>query len=1288
MLDTSPAPAYNTPDSSDAANRLVLGNLIEGAMTSEVSSFSNGRYQVLRKLGEGGKGVVFLCQDTALRRQVAIKLLKPAPSASSGQALSGVEGEEGLDSEGLLRFQREVQAMASLVHPNVVTVFDIGQEVGAGLIPALTTRPCLVLEFMEGGDVEHLIASAPNQRLDATTTVRIGKEVARALEHAHSHGILHRDVKPGNIWLTKQGLAKLGDFGLAYLGGGPRLTQAGMMVGSIAYMAPEVALGRQADARADLYMLGASLYEMLTGRVPFPGEDPVRVLFSHINDLPLAPRRFAADVPEGLEALVLRLLSKDPEQRPASASEVVRVLEEAEIPPSPPYQRGARGDSVGAPLAAPRPPTPEPRFAQPLVGRDRELALLRQRVDAALRGEGSLVFLTGEAGIGKTRLAWEARSYARGRGFLWLEGHYIKDGNTPFQPWVEAVRGFLRAASPAMLVKVLVPHGAELARLVPEVAERLGQVLSPPPIGPEEERLRLYNALAGFFAAISREQPLALFLDDLQWAPSVDALHHLTRNLASDRLLVVGAYRDVELKEQPALARTVLAMNRERLFHTLPLKRLEEPQVAHMIAHTLGEGLSSRVAGMVYQKTEGNPFFVEEVARYLTESGAVTLGAQGWELKETVLMQLPDSVKAVVGERLERLGAEAQGVLTWAAVAGREFTLPLLQEVTGLEEEKLLEVVDQAEAARVLVPRPSLGQEAYSFVDNQIRDMLYEGIGSARRRRYHLRAGQAMEKVHARRLEQHYDALAHHFLEGNDLQKAAEYSVKAGHQAAGVYSWERAIAHYQTALEVLEELEADPRQQAEVLEKLALVTEFGKGKGAVEYCQKALAIYETLKDGPKAGAVHLRLGHRAGGILDTGDRYSHNVKAVELLEPGGESTQLAQAYVQLGDIAIHGYGQRATGVPLMEKGLALAERLGDTAGVIQAARRLGHALVYHTGEINRGLGLYSQGFEEARKLGNLVVLSDAAYDLAHEYAYLRDSENALRWAEQAVDASKQAGTLRHRVESAVALAWACILQGDASRAHSSLEAAQQVARTVGTEIRPVVLGEFAGSAVVPSLVNIFLGEWNKAETELVQLSEYSEELRRPTLKHLWVNPAIGFLYLERSDFAMAKTHLREAAAFCQASGDNPPELLCRALLVQVACKAGEVKEAAAHLGRAREIFSMSPDWYGLAGEVHLAEGVLATAQQRWPDAEAAFQKAVAINHQYHLPYYEARSLLEWGEMYLSRGAASSTPTSRGPTGQDREKGMQLLDQALAIFQRIQAKKMVEKVLARKEPLGA
>lgn len=220
-------------------------------------SFSEGRYQVERKIGEGGKGTVFLAHDTALDRHVAIKVIR---------------GED-LGRDSLHRIQREMQTMARLTHPNVVAIHDVGREDG---------HHFLVLEYLEGGDLEELTrAQGP---LEADAFMRVSLGVAEALKYAHDQGILHRDVKPGNIWLTKDGVAKLGDFGLAIAADLPRVTQEGMTAGTVAYMPPEQALGRDYEPRSDLYMLGATLFHLITGRPPFLGDDPVRIVFSHINE--------------------------------------------------------------------------------------------------------------------------------------------------------------------------------------------------------------------------------------------------------------------------------------------------------------------------------------------------------------------------------------------------------------------------------------------------------------------------------------------------------------------------------------------------------------------------------------------------------------------------------------------------------------------------------------------------------------------------------------------------------------------------------------------------------------------------------------------------------------------------------------------------------------------------------------------------------------------------------------------------------------------------------------------
>jgi len=229
-------------------------------------SFSGGRYQVERLLGEGGKKRVYLARDTSLGRDVAVSSIKTGT----------------FDDPDQLRVRYEAEAMGTLGdHPNIVTVFDIGEEAG---------QLFMVSEYMAGGDLESKLARSESSRMSVEDALRVAGQVCRALEHAHDNGIVHRDLKPGNIWLRKDGTAALGDFGLAIAQDRTRITQEGMMVGTVAYMPPEQALGRTPDARSDLYALGVTLYEMITGRTPFAGDDAVAIISQHINTLRWRPR--------------------------------------------------------------------------------------------------------------------------------------------------------------------------------------------------------------------------------------------------------------------------------------------------------------------------------------------------------------------------------------------------------------------------------------------------------------------------------------------------------------------------------------------------------------------------------------------------------------------------------------------------------------------------------------------------------------------------------------------------------------------------------------------------------------------------------------------------------------------------------------------------------------------------------------------------------------------------------------------------------------------------------------
>ena len=271
-------------------------------------SFADGRYVVKGFLGEGGRKKVYLAHDEKLDRDVAVAVIKT----------------EGLDDAGLSRVKREAQAMGRLGdHPNIVTVFDIGDDGG---------QPYIVSQYMGGGDLDGLLNKATDRRLSVPDAMRIATQIQQGLAHANERGIIHRDLKPGNIWLTEDGTAKIGDFGLAVSLDRSRLTMEGMMVGTVAYMPPEQALGRQPDARSDLYSLGCVTYEMVTGRAPFLGDDPVAIISQHINTAPVAPSWHNPDVPRALESLIMRLLAKNPDERPESAAAIPEAL--AAIVPS------------------------------------------------------------------------------------------------------------------------------------------------------------------------------------------------------------------------------------------------------------------------------------------------------------------------------------------------------------------------------------------------------------------------------------------------------------------------------------------------------------------------------------------------------------------------------------------------------------------------------------------------------------------------------------------------------------------------------------------------------------------------------------------------------------------------------------------------------------------------------------------------------------------------------------------------------------------------------------------
>ena len=349
-------------------------------------------------------------------------------------------------------------------------------------------------------------------------------------------------------------------------------------------------------------------------------------------------------------------------------------------------------------------PSPRPIAAREiqLVDRVEEMKLLKEAVGRTIQGEGGLVLLYGEAGIGKTRLARELRAYAHLRGMQVLYGRcpalFRMDGVPPYILWKEVIKDYLETCSPEQLYKVIGYYPIEVSKLVPEIGQMLRNMPESFPLSPENSRDRLFEAVSQLITNISREKPLLVILDDLQWTDdsSLLLLHYLARGIYKETLLLLGAYRDTDVDEKHPLIPVLTELNRERLLQSIQLKRMSSDDVSEMIKRTLEQDdVPEEFCERVYEKTSGNPFFIEEMIKSLKEEEIIYREDNKWKIKEVLEIELPETAKSVVKKRISRLDDECQSVLTMASFIGKDFTFEALCGVTSVEEDKLLAIMEK-----------------------------------------------------------------------------------------------------------------------------------------------------------------------------------------------------------------------------------------------------------------------------------------------------------------------------------------------------------------------------------------------------------------------------------------------------------------------------------------------------------------------------------------------------------------------------------------------------------------
>ncbi len=903
------------------------------------------------------------------------------------------------------------------------------------------------------------------------------------------------------------------------------------------------------------------------------------------------------------------------------------------------------------------------------VGREREMEVLRTGLQETFSGCGRLFLLVGEPGIGKTRAANEFAMHARMQGAHVLIGRcHEGDGAPPFWPWVQIVRSYVRSCNPEALRKEMGAGAADIAHVMSEVREQLSDLPPLPTREPEQARFRFFDSLTLFLKNAGRVRPLVLILDDLHWAdkPSLLLLQFLARELGDAHLLLIGTYRDMAVGRNHPLAETLAELARVQGSQRILLRGLTKHDVARFLAIAAATTPSETLITTVYNKTEGNPFFLNAIVRLLITNGRTERTNQ--EISRS--FPLPRSVHDVICHRLSPLSQECNNMLSIAAVIGREFRIDVLERVTKKTSEHILNVLEEALSIRVIMEaRRAVG--CYSFSHALIQEALYEELPAIRRVQLHGVIGETLEDLYKERLQASFSTgsgralteLAYHFFEaargGKHGEKSIVYAIRAGAQAMSLLAYEEAVSHYQRALQALD----------------------FNGGNDLQRCESFLALGEAQT--------------KAGNTSQAREDFQ---RAATLARQLGAPEHFARSVLGFEKMGVEvGMVNKAL-VTLLEEALDILEK-EESALRARVLARLAQELYFSTTSAARRAFLSQQAVAMARRVGDPAALAAALdsrrlalWGTANVQERLATITEMLRLAEEAGDKER---TMRGRADRVADL----LELGDILAVDSEIAIYTQLAEelrqprywwNVATfrAMRALLTGRFA-EAEQFALQALSIGQRVESQTAANFFGVQMFSLRREQGRLHELEAAVqGFvqqypavpawrsaltnLYSETGREAEARSEFEYMAAnnFADLPQDNS-WLIGITLLSEVcaflvdSCRAATLYELLLPYAGHNVIVG---DAAACNGSVSRNLGLLATTLGRWEEALQHFEDALAMNRHMGAKPFVARTQYEYAKMFLTRAQSG-----------DREKARDLLIQALHTAQELQMKSLEERI---------
>ncbi|MCS6886157.1 MAG: protein kinase [Acidobacteriota bacterium] len=1026
-----------------------------------------GKYKLERLIARGGMGAIYQAVQQGLEREVAIKVLNP----------------ELINNQGVLeRFRREALAVASMKHPNIVTIYDFGVTANGS--------PYIVMEYLKGRALSEEIER--HGKLSVERTLAIVESVCSALSEAHSKGIVHRDLKPDNIMVENCGgereVVKVVDFGLAKLrqSAEQRRITGNLVIGTFDYMSPEQCQGFEVDARADIYSLGVVMYEMLTGKVPFEGASRLATIYKHINEDPRPLRELAPEVPQGVERVVMRALAKAREDRQSTARELVEELrlavsKQSETKVS--FVKTKANNDVVAGLALKK-----HLVYEHFVGREREIAQLTAEFAFIRSGKTRPIIILGDPGIGKTQLVnqfWHRQNAIAAGTAILISGRFFDYlGTSPYKTILDCLTPKLQTYS----------QDLELFKAIfGEIAEKISYDLEHDwpfrnstkvdsgalRLGLEGEKYRIFEYLSQIYIRLARHVPMVFWMDDIQWADglSLNFLAYLLRRSLGEpiQFIFCGRLQDVSQKNHPVQQWQNL-VSQSRNIQQIRLSGLAIHEIEQYIALVFDdieiagdEADRRKLLELLWNETQGNPYYLAEILRLLVEEGKIFWNGQRWVFEQLDSVGLPTSILNIVDAHLRRFSQEEMEVFMQAAVLGEQFSFELLRLVCGMSEDKLIDILEAGLAGYVFREGPvespyaegslTCREEIYSFYQAIVRKVLYSKINTRRRRKLHLLVAEVLES----NSQASAALLAYHYLKAEQYEQAFRYSVEAAGSAWASFAVEQTEKHLRnveqifTKLPKLREIETAEHLHSfptvlmmALIEYYVLSGEFLITKGRLQDAEKALSLGLRLSEKVAEAGIRGRAMVAIGQLCCERGRYEEGLKSFEaalrVYQQVGYKAGQCQAMNRMG-WAYYMMAEYDRAAAQGEQCVYLASQINDKLGV--AAGRLVTTLAdYRRGRYGAAMEGAREVYRVAQEAGDRMLECQSSGLLGTCYAAVCSYVEASKWLQEALQASRDIGTTRVEASLMIELGKVHLAQREYQEAIELFSRAYEIARSV------------------------------------------------------------------------------------------------------------------------------------------------------------------------------------------------------------------------------------------------